>query len=345
MHATGSLEETLRRAAARTASFFYKCWGFGEAIAALGLLAAERVLGEGRVDSGYRAAVEELFARWWAKRGGQPIFEDHVTPGVPLLLLARDEPRWMEVAFAVARLYREFPTQRAVPVHRPDLGAWASQVWVDCLYTDGAFLALLARMTGEQSWEDLACEQALAYIGVLWDETSRLFFHSYDTRAARPNAIRRGRGNGWALLGLVDLLRFLRPDHPARGRLVAVVRRQVDALVALQHVGGHWHTILDRPDTYLEHPVAAMMAWAIPQAVRLGLVPESALVAALRAFEATLAATDAEGNLTGVSEGTPAGHVATYATRPTGIFPWGQGPLLLALADRLSPDRVWEGLP
>jgi unsaturated rhamnogalacturonyl hydrolase len=144
---------------------------------------------------------------------------------------------------------------------------------------------------------------------------------------------------------LIDLLRFLQPDHPSRPHLAAVVHRQVDALARLQDASGHWHTVLDHPETYLEHSVAAMMAWAIPQAVRLGLVSDSTLDVAARAFEATLAATDDIGNLTGVSEATPAGDLATYAAQPTGVFPWGQGPWLLALADRLAPDLIWEGLP
>jgi hypothetical protein len=67
-----------------------------------------------------------------------------------------------------------------------------------------------------------------------------------------------------------------------------------------------------------------------------------ALRAADAAAAATLAATDAAGNLTGVSEATPAGPLGIYADRPTGVFPWGQGPLLLVLADRVAHHDVWE---
>lgn len=346
MRVAGRLEETLQRAALRTAGYAFKDWGFGEAIAMLGLLAAAGATGERR----HRNVVTSLFERWWSQRGGRLTWEDHVTPGVPLLLLARDDQQWLPAARALGELYQRFPRQAGVPVHRPDLDAWAAHVWVDCLYTDGAFLTLLARMIGERiagegSWEDMACECTLAYVRVLWDEPSGLFFHGYDTATGRANEIRWGRGNGWALLGLVDMLRFLRADHPARPRLETIVRRQIDALVALQDRSGHWHTVLDRPETYLETSVAAMLTWAIPQAVRLGVVADTALTAAAAAFEAALSATDADGNLTGVSEATPAGSLELYATRPTGVFPWGQGPLLLAVADRIAPDRLWEGLP
>jgi unsaturated rhamnogalacturonyl hydrolase len=315
-------------------------WGFGEAIAMLGLLATARVTGDGR----RRARVGALFDRWWAARSGTLTFADHTTPGVPLLMLARGDSGWMPAALALGRLFATFPKQSGVPVHRPDLESWSSHIWVDCLYTDGAFLALLARLTGDPAWEDLACEQALASVRVLWDDTRGLFVHGYDTATGRANAVHWGRGNGWALLGLLDLLRMLRPDHPAWNRLAEVVRCQVDALIALQDAGGHWHTVLDRPETYLETSVAAMMACALPAAARLGLAAAAAVEAGDRAFAAALRAVDESGALTGVSDATPAGDLDTYATRPTGVFPWGQGPLLLALADRLVPDGIWEGV-
>jgi unsaturated rhamnogalacturonyl hydrolase len=282
-------------------------------------------------------------------RGEAPVYADHVAPGVPLLILALDDARWMQAALSLGRLFESFPTTHGVPIHRPDLDGWNDHVWVDCLYTDGPFLALLGRRTGEGAWQDLAVEHTLSYVDALCDHTTGLFFHGYDAASRRRNEVRWGRGNCWALLGLVDMLRFLRADHPARARLLRVVERQIEALVRLQDASGHWHTVLDRDDTYLEHSVAAMLAWVFPQALRNGLVGDAALAgavraAAARAFDAMLAAVDASGALTGVSSATPAGGLTTYATQPTGVFPWGQGPLLLALADRLNPDIIWKDL-
>ncbi len=332
------LRQTLQHVADRTAAYPYKCWGFGEAVAMLGLVAAARVTD----DDQYRRVVETSFDRWWTAIEGRPLFGDHVTPGVSLLLLGRERAHWMDAALALGGLFRRFPERGGVTIHRPDLDGWTTYIWVDCLYTDGPFLALLGLVTGESSWQDLACAQTLAYIDE--DAPSGLFVHGYDTETGVANGVHWGRGNGWALLGLIDLLRFLQADHPSQPRLATVVRRQLDALASLQDAGGHWHTVLDHPETYLEHSIAAMMAWAIPQAVRLGLVPAAIIDVAAKAFDAALAATDEAGNLWGVSAATPAGDLTTYAGRSTGVFPWGQGPLLLALADRLAPDFLWEGL-
>ncbi|MGH2405537.1 MAG: glycoside hydrolase family 88 protein [bacterium] len=340
MKTTADLTQLLDRVAQQTQAYPFKAWGFGEAIAMLGLLAAARVTGDAR----HRAFVAAQFDRWRAARQDRLVFADHVTPGVPLVFLARDDARWMPAAMAVGRLFTSFPRPSGIPVHRPDLDPWASHVWVDCLYTDGAFLALLARITGDGAWEVLACEQALAYVRVLWDEPRGLFLHGYDTATRRASAVHWGRGNGWAMLGLLDLLRVLRRDHPAWEPLAAVVSRQIIEVVSLQDRSGHWHTVLDQPETYLETSAAAMMAYALPAADRLGLAAPTAAAAGARAFHAALAAVDASGGLAGVSEATPAGDVSTYVTRPTGVYPWGQGPLLLAIADRIAPDCLWQDI-
>ena len=264
---------SLERIAARTLDYPYKAWGFGEAIAMLGLLGAWRVTGDRR----YRRFVEDQFDRWHVTGGEDAVYADHVAPGVPLLMLARGDARRMEAALSLGRLFTTFPTMSGLPIHRPDLAPWTQHVWVDCLYTDGPFLALLARMTGDEAWQNRAVEHALAYANTLVDPQTGLFFHGFDAGSGRPNAVRWGRGNCWALLGLVDLLRFLRADHPARGGLVSIVERQIAAIVRLQHKDGHWHTVLDREDTYLEHSIAAMLAWAIPQATRIGLLGDAAL--------------------------------------------------------------------
>lgn len=335
---TASRVDTLGRVAARTAAYPYRGWGFGEAIAMRGLLAASRATG----DPAPRRAVEDLFARWWADRRGRLMLADHVAPGAVLVLLARRDPRWQDAARALGALYRRFPQADGLPIHRPDLEAWATHVWVDCLYTDGGFLARLASLAGDVAWHDLAAAHTLAYVRALWDDAAGLFVHGYDAGARRRGTVHWGRGNGWALLGLLDLLRALPRAHRAWEPLAAIVRRQIAAIVGLQHPGGHWHTVLDRPETYLETSVAAMMAYGLRVAARMGLAPPEAEAAAERAMAAALAAVDTEGGLTGTSEATPAGDLAVYATRPTGVFPWGQGPLLLALADRILPDADVE---
>ncbi|HWB35999.1 MAG TPA: glycoside hydrolase family 88 protein, partial [Rugosimonospora sp.] len=195
---------------------------------------------------------------------------------------------------AVAHAHRPVPGRP--PVHRPDLAGLSTLIWVDCLHTDGPGLppADAARLVEEDA-------------AALQDGTG-LFHHGYDVATATPNGVHWGRGQGWALHGLAAV-----PSAaPRLGRLLdALSRHEID---------GAWRTIVDDPAAPVEHSVSALVA----------ACPAAAPALRRRALRAALAALDADGGLP-VSAATPVGPPATYLDRETGIFPWGQGPLLLAL--------------
>jgi rhamnogalacturonyl hydrolase YesR len=133
-------------------------------------------------------------------------------------------------------------------------------------------------------------------------------------------------------MGLVDTLILLPRDHPGRSELHQRLVALIDALGAAQDRSGLWHTVVDRPDTYLESTLAAMAAYALREGFAHRVLDAAAhgrIEAKARAAMHREIAPD--GTLQRVSDATPVGALATYASRPFGIFPWGQGPLLLAL--------------
>jgi unsaturated rhamnogalacturonyl hydrolase len=316
---------------ATTERYPYRVWGFGESIAMHGLLEAGS------------ARAARLVGDW--AHAARPLAEDplaHVAPGVPLLALherARDArvlDRARELATTLAGTARG---RHGARLHRPDLADWRHEVWVDCMHLDGPFLVRLARLDGAAHRLDLGMELLLGHARVLQDERTGLFWHGFDDAAGRANGVFWGRGQGWALLGLVDTLAALPAGHhaaaEARQRLTALA----EGLRRCEAAPGRWHTVVDRSDTYLEASVGAFVALGIGDAVRHGQLGEPWRPLARRALRATLDALDASGALTGVSDATSVGFDAEhYGRRPLGVFPWGQGPALLALLrQRESP--------
>jgi unsaturated rhamnogalacturonyl hydrolase len=133
-------------------------------------------------------------------------------------------------------------------------------------------------------------------------------------------------------MGLIETLEVLPHEHPAFAELRERLGALVDALAARQDQGGLFHTVLTDEATYLETTLAAMLAASVPLAVEHALIDARHAAMAARAHAAVLAHVDADGALALVSDATPVGEHHIYATRPFGIFPWGQGPLLLMLA-------------
>lgn len=322
------MNDLLRACAAVAMRWNYRVWGFGEAVALHGLLAAGDRLGD-PAPFGFVHGV----LRTWLGRGVARSNEDHVGAGRELVeIYARTgDPQFLDAARALAALNAGFPKgPHGARYHRGDTPGWRWQIWVDCMHVDGPFLAALAAATGEDRYYDQAADELLGYARTLQTDDG-LFTHGFERECGRNGQL-WARGNGWALMGLVDTLALLPRAHPAWAELQQRTAALADALIPLQGGSGLWHTVLDDPATYLESTLAAMAASALHDAFHHGILDAERFgEMERRARSAMHAEVTADGVLQLVSDATPVGEHATYATRPFGAFPWGQGPLLLAL--------------
>jgi len=303
--------DLLARVAERATEYPYRVWGFGEGHALLGLLAAADLLGRGELAETVRRHVAPSLAA-----PANP--EDHLI-AVDVLLRLRQVYPDLDIRPAARRFVASVegaarPVAGQPAVHRPDLAGLGRLIWVDCMHTDGPGLAALRRPAADLIEESAAVLQ----------DASGLFHHGYDVYARRPNGVHWGRGQGWALWGLVGTL-----AHEDDTRL----RRRLDGLVdALgeHETEGRWRTIVDDPEAPVEASVSALVAAGLLAGLHAGVVRPDAASLAERALAAACA--DAEDGALAVSEATPVGTAVTYLTRRIGVFPWGQGPLLVALA-------------
>ena len=330
----------IQAVAEQAMAYPYRRWGFGEDIALRGLVEISLVLDDPRL----REFVHDLLRAWCAERAPLTA-KDHVAPGLPLLMAYRTsgDEAFLQAARELGALLEETPCQRGVPVHRPDLPRWHDTVWVDCMYMDGPFLLTLWRVTGEDRWLDLGVLHLSSYAKALQDPRTGLFWHGYDTATGATTGHLWGRGNGWALLGLVEALTLLPATHPSRPPLLRTLERQIEAVLRCQHPSGAWHTLLVDPSSPLENSTAALYAAGLLQAQRAGHIGNSAEPARLekattRALAHLRSTLQPEGGLL-VSAATPIGDRATYAEQQLGVFPWGQGPALLAIAEAARRGR------
>jgi rhamnogalacturonyl hydrolase YesR len=272
----------LEAVAQRALDYPYKMWGFGEGMALLGLLRAGSLMNRPEwIDFVVDLVAPTLHTA--------PSLLDHLIPLEVLFELKRLRPA-LDIADATQRFVRAATDGP----HRPDLEGLSTQIWVDCLHTDGPGLVLAGHRRAAAAAVELGCAR--------FQDDSGLFSHGFDVGTGKANAVHWGRGQGWALYGLTAV------ESPHTARLLdALYRHEED---------GSWHTVVDDPESPTEHSVSALVASTFPH-TPMGQ----------RALRAAIAALDSEGGLP-VSSATPVG---SYLDRETGIFPWGQGPMLLAL--------------
>ena len=219
-------------------------------------------------------------------------------------------------------------------------------VFVDPLHFDPPFLVRLGCLTGDAALVDAGAAQAAALTELLQDD-SGLFWHFYLERADERFGLGWGRGQGWALLGLVDVLEFLPADHHHRSGLVGALERLAVALRAGQREDGGFAAVIGRPESGDETSTAAFVAAGVRLAVQGGLLGADQLDWAQAAWAHTVARVGENGVLGGVSANVWAGTAPFhYDHVPRGaVVPWGQGPLLLAAAawgDGVSGEALRE---
>ena len=293
---------------------------------------------------------------------------DHTAPGLALMQCHRQtgDPALLEAALNFAAYLAGFPQSRSgCPMHYldahlelpPELPPGHPEfdqrhearrqalavtnagpcIFVDSIHFHGPFLAALHAATGERRW----LEQAEATIGpqveLLWDAPAGLFHHFFIEREQRPNGVHWGRGNGWALLGLVDTLEQIPADRPLAARFREIVNRQAERFAALQDASGDWHTVIDDPASYLESSVACFAMDGFGRALRHGWLDARYRPMVERAWAAMLTHIRADGLFDGVSfETFPSTRAEFYRTMPRGaMVPWGQGPFLTACREYL----------
>ncbi len=327
----------LRRLARRTRRYDFSVWFWGDAIAFDGLLDAAELAGD--------AASLRFCRRFAARWAGQPrAWTDTLTPGAAILRLHRatGSAALLDAALRLGEWIRREVPRGPGGVHyfRPDLPQFRTTLLVDSLYHVPTFLAELAAATGDRASADEAVEVWASHVARLRHRQGPLLCHNHDVGSGRWRRYGWGRGNGWALLGLVDTLGALPARHPGRQSLIADLKALARAILPLQDASGFWRTLLHDREAYLESSTAAFFGAAFTKAVRLGLLGSAYARSADLAWRATLSRIDREGGLFGVSGVTwaasaPTEELALYKSMPTEVNVWGQGAALRFAAERL----------
>lgn len=349
-------DDVVRAAADRLLGLPFTTWGFGDSVAFEALVQATDVLGDERW-----ARFAHGWGRAWVTRSRPFARLDCTVPGRALVGLAEryEDARLLTGLRDLANYLMErprlddvFETWERSPLLAPygGLALDATQqalldsppagVFVDCLHFDPPFLTELGRVTGEARYIDAGAAQALGYIRLL-QQSSGLFDHFALRGVAGTFGPGWGRGQGWAMLGLLETAESLRRTaSDASHRLEQVellehsARQLLTAMIELQRPDGHWFAVVTDPTSGDEFSTAAFMAAALARALRAGVIEgEAAMGSQGKARQAVLTSLDNAADLREVSAAvyasTEPGH---YAHVPRGyVVPWGQGPAVLAL--------------
>ncbi len=179
-------------------------------------------------------------------------------------------------------------------------------MWADDLYMSVPFLCRYYQLTGDRRVIDDAARQFLGFKERLFIPELKVMSHVYDFRRQMATGVPWGRGNGWTVFSLSELLAVLPEDHSLRPDLLAFFRQLCEGFLALQDSQGLWHQVLTHPDAYPETSCTSMFTCAFSRGIRYGWLEQPApyIDAVFKAWNAlTRTSIDKGGNIHGVCRG------------------------------------------
>jgi rhamnogalacturonyl hydrolase YesR len=179
-------------------------------------------------------------------------------------------------------------------------------MWADDLYMSVPFLCRYYQLTGDTRYVDDAARQFLGFKKHLFIPEWKVMSHVYDFKRQMATGVPWGRGNGWVIFSLSELLAVLPKDHEHRPAVLDMFRELCQGYLALQDEAGMWHQVLNHHDSYPETSCTSMFTYAFARGIQYGWLenPEAYIQAVFKAWNAlNRTSIDQGGNVHGVCRG------------------------------------------
>lgn len=158
--------------------------------------------------------------------------------------------------------------------HPESLERWS---WCDALFMAPPVYAALYQITGNKDFIRFMNREYKATYGFLYDKTDSLFYRDgryIGKKEANGKKIFWGRGNGWVVGGLAEILKILPKQDKNRPFYEDLFRKMCYRLAELQCSDGFWHASLLDPASYPspETSCSGFVLYALAYGVHEGLL-------------------------------------------------------------------------
>ena len=163
--------------------------------------------------------------------------------------------------------------------------------------------AKLYALTKDKRYLDFLNKEYKATYDHLYDKEERLFYRDrryFDKREANGKKVFWGRGNGWVLGGLAEILQVLPKEEPSRAFYQEVVVELATLVAGLQSSDGYWHASLLDPASYPSPETSAtgFIVYALAYGVNEGLLDKKAFMPVIKkGWKALVDAVEPDGKL------------------------------------------------
>lgn len=175
--------------------------------------------------------------------------------------------------------------------------------WCDALFMAPPVYARLYRITGDKKFIRFMDKEYKATYDFLYDKEENLFYRDqryFSQKEANGAKVFWGRGNGWVLGGLVEILRELPAKDKYRPFYQDLFVKLATRVAGLQNQDGFWHASMLDPASYPspETSCSGFFVYALLYGINEGLLPrDKFLPVAQKGWDALLSAVEEDGKL------------------------------------------------
>lgn len=239
------------------------------------------------------------------------------------------------VAQAAEDLMRKAPRDRRGIFCHPRYPG-QGRIWIDVCMAVTPFLLFAGLALDRAEYIEEAAAQTLMMIDELLDRDCGLLHQCKNFGG--PGVLSEdhwGRGNGWGLLGLTELIQYLPGASPRRREVEARFRELTRALLVHQAPSGMWRQEIPDPTSYEESSATGLIAYGLGVGLRCGVLGEDARPHFRKALEGLAACVGDDGSIHHVCIGClyPGGIEAYKAREKRTDDPHGFGPAILAFSE------------
>ena len=175
--------------------------------------------------------------------------------------------------------------------------------WCDALFMAPPVYAKLYVLTGDKKYLRFMDKEYKATYDYLFDKADTLFYRDqryFTMKEANGAKVFWGRGNGWVLGGLVQLLNILPEKNKSRAFYQDLFVKMCYRIAPLQGKDGFWHASLLDPASYPspETSCSGFFVYALAYGVNQGLLPADKFMPVIeKGWNALLSAVEEDGKL------------------------------------------------
>lgn len=305
---------------------FYGKWFYALMVGQYGLLkAAEYVPGAKEYFTDSMSVMADYFdyMRYDAKLFGAPSFLERS-------IKLEDLDSIGTIGMNMCELYRIKPSENVRKVIKTLYSAMCSNIprfpdgvfhrgktmWADDTFMSCPFLARLGELFGMKECFDECVRQIEGFYKRLYIKEEGVCSHIYFIEDKKANKVPWGRGNGWVMLSISEVLKRLPAEHEGRESVLRIFRELSQGIAKKQDSSGMWHQVLDMPETYEETSCTGMFSLAMLRGVKNGWIDKKYMENVEKGIAAIKEkAIDEEGNILGVCRGSQCSYDPMYYAR------------------------------